>query len=76
MDKLKTATYVAVLIASVMVIFSIGKSYTLQVTYNCDLVKNIASVNVNQALDNEGSSNYYIQRAEGYSSYYSAFCKP
>ena len=76
MDKLKTATYVAVLIASVMVIFSIGKSNTLQATYNCDLVKNIASVNVNQALDNEGSSNYYIQRAEGYSSYYSAFCKP
>ena len=33
MDKLKTATYVAVLIASVMVIFSIGKSNTGQFTY-------------------------------------------
>ena len=43
MDKLKTATYVAVLIASVMVIFSIGKSNTGQFTYECDLVKNIAT---------------------------------
>ncbi len=76
MDKLKTATYVAVLIASVMVIFSIGKSNLGQFTYECDLVKNIATVNVNLALDNEGSSNYYIQRADGYSSYYNAFCKP
>ena len=76
MDKLKTATYIAVLIASVMVIFSIGKSNTGQFTYECDLVKNIATVNVNLALDNEGRSNSYIERADGYSSYYNAFCKP
>ena len=43
----------------------------------CDLVKNMATVNVGLALDQkEAGSNYYIQRAEGYSSYYSAFCKP
>ena len=37
----------------------------------CDLVKNMATVNVGLALDQkEAGSNYYIQRAEGYSSYY------
>tara|TARA_A100001015_G_C14822130_1_gene645146 strand:- start:26 stop:250 length:225 start_codon:yes stop_codon:yes gene_type:complete len=74
MDKLKTATYVAVLIASIMFIFPLAIN-TSQAK-PCDLVKNMATVNVNLALDNEASSNYYIQRAEGYSSYYSAFCKP
>tara|TARA_B100000674_G_C37864158_1_gene926273 strand:- start:920 stop:1150 length:231 start_codon:yes stop_codon:yes gene_type:complete len=76
MDKLKTATYVAVLIASVMVIFSIGKSNTGQFTYECDVARQMSSVNLKLAYDNEGSSNYYIQRAEGYSDYYNAFCKP
>ena len=76
MDKLKTATYVAVFIASVMVIFSFGKSNTGQFTYECDAAKKIATVNVNIALDDEKRNNYYIERADGYSSYYNAFCKP
>ena len=76
MDKLKTATYVAVLIASVMVIFSIGKSNTGQFTYECDVAKQMASVNLRSAYESEIGSNSNIQRAEGYSAYYNAFCKP
>ena len=73
MDKLKTATYVSVLIASIMIIFPL----VINTAKPCDLVKNMATVNVGLALDQkEAGSNYYIQRAEGYSSYYSAFCKP
>ena len=76
MDKLKTATYVSVLIASIMIIFPLVINTAK--AKPCDLVKNMATVNVNLALDNDAnaSSNYYIQRAEGYSNYYSAFCKP
>ena len=77
MDKLKTVTYVAVLVASVMVIFSISRSNTGQFTYECDVAKQMASVNLRSAYESEsGYSNTIIQRAEGYSAYYNAFCKP
>ena len=65
MDKLKTATYVAVLIASVMVIFSIGKSNTGQFTYECDVAKDMASLNLRLAYESEIGGNEKIQRADG-----------
>ena len=44
MDKLKTATYVSVLIASIMIIFPLVINTAK--AKPCDLVKNMATVNV------------------------------
>jgi len=79
MDNLKKATYIAVLLASVMVIFSISKSTTGHFGLNsneCETARVMAFTNLRQAYDNEGYSNSYIERADGYASYYNAFCKP
>ena len=76
MDKLKTTTYIAVLIASVMTIFYIGNANQKQFTDECDIAKDMASTYVRQSYDLADPDNKLINRAEGYSAYYSAFCKP
>ncbi len=60
----------------VMVIFSIGKSNTGQFTYECDVAKQMASLNLISAYDGAVSESAIIQRVEGYSAYYNTFCKP
>ena len=79
MDNLKKATYIAVLLASVMVIFSISKSTTGHFGLNsneCETARVMAFTNLRLAYNSEDYTNEKIERAEGYSSYYNAFCKP
>jgi hypothetical protein len=76
MDKLKTTTYIAVLIASIMTIFYIGNANQKQFTDECDIAKDMASTYLRQSYDLVDSNNELINRAEGYSAFYSAFCKP
>ena len=40
----------------------------------CDLVKRMANTNLKQAYNYPDPDNKLIQRAEGYSAYYEAFC--
>lgn len=63
-------------IKNIQQVNSIGKSNTGQFTYECDVAKQMASVNLRSAYESEIGSNSNIQRAEGYSAYYNAFCKP
>jgi hypothetical protein len=71
---LKKATYIAVLIASVMAIGWFGRQNLKGATYECDIAKDMADTNLRQAYDYPDPDNKLIERAGHYASYYEAFC--
>ena len=74
MNKLKTATYIAVLIASIMTIFYLANANERQFTYECDKVKDIAQRIIRD--DFTYVNDEELERGEAYATYYNAFCKP
>ena len=74
MDKLKTATYIVVLAASIMTIFYIGNANQRQFTYECDKVNDIAQRIIRDDLTFKDDEK--LKRMEAYATYYNAFCKP
>jgi len=78
MDKLKTATYIAVLIASIMTIFYIGNFTERQFTYECDQIFEKAQriIRDDLVLVDSSSNDEKLERGETYATYYNAFCKP
>ena len=79
MNKLKTATYIAVLVASIMTIFYIGNANQRQFTYECDRVHDIAQRIIRDDLtlyDSYNNDDEKLERMEAYATYYNAFCKP
>jgi len=74
MHKLKIATYIAVLAASIMTIFYIGNANQRQFTYECDKVKDIAQRIIRDDLTFKDDEK--LERMEAYATYYNAFCKP
>ena len=76
MEILKKITYLAVLIASVMAIFYMGNANTKQFSSECDIAKDMAATYLRNAYNYSDDENKALERAQGYSAYYSAFCKP
>ena len=74
MHKLKIATYIAVLAASIMTIFYIGNANQRQFTYECDKVNDIAQRIIRDDLTFKDDEK--LKRMEAYATYYNAFCKP
>jgi hypothetical protein len=74
MNKLKTATYIAVLIASIMTIFYIGNANQRQYTYECDKIFETAQRIIRD--DFTFVNDEELERGEAYATYYNAFCKP
>jgi len=74
MHKIKTTTYIAVLVASIMTIFYIGNANQRQFTYECDRVYEIAQRIIRDDLTFKDDEK--LERMEAYATYYNAFCKP
>ena len=74
MDKLKTATYISVLIASIMTIFYLANANQRQYAYECDKVKDAAQRIIRDDLTFTDDGR--LERMEAYATYYNAFCKP
>ncbi len=78
MNKLKTATYIAVLVASIMTIFYIGNANQRQFTYECEQIFEKAQriIRDDLVLVDSSSNDEKLERGEAYATYYNAFCKP
>ena len=76
MEILRKITYLAVLIASVMAIVYMGNANTKQFSWECDKAKDRAETYLRQAYNYPDPDNEILKKAESYSAYYSAFCKP
>tara|TARA_B100000795_G_scaffold254593_1_gene225613 strand:+ start:859 stop:1095 length:237 start_codon:yes stop_codon:yes gene_type:complete len=76
MTKLQTATHISVLLASLMLIIHLNLSNInqRQLSTECTIAKDMASMNLRLAYDNTLNDNRLIERAAGYSAYYDAFC--
>ena len=76
MENLKKITYIAVFAVSIMAMIYMGNANSRQFSWECDKAKDMAATNLRQAYNYPDPDNKILERAEGYSAYYSAFCKP
>ena len=75
MTKLQTATHIAVLIASIMLIFYIGKANNKQFTNECDIALDMAQINLRNAYNQPDPENDSLERATMYAEWYDSMCQ-
>ena len=75
MTKLQTATHIALLIASIMVIFYIGHTNNRQFTSECDIAKDMAEMNLSSAYNQADPEGIVLERATMYAEWYDSMCQ-
>ena len=74
MTKLQTTTHIAVLIASIMVIFYIGKANNKQFTHECDIALDMAQTQLRKAYGYPNESKE-LETATLYAEWYDSMCQ-
>ena len=75
MTKLQTATHIAVLIVSIMLIFYIGKTNNKQFTNECDIALDMAQMNLRNSYNQPDPENKSLERATMYAEWYDSMCQ-